>query len=59
MDTDQREFGQERFERLIMDHRQESAGEILAALEHALADFNGSTAPYDDITLLIVKRLVD
>jgi len=59
IDADQREFGQERFERLIMDHRQESAGEILAALEHALADFTDLTAPYDDITLLIVKRLVD
>jgi len=59
MDADQRAFGQERFESLIMDHRQESAGEILAALEHALADFTDLTAPYDDITLLIVKRLVD
>ena len=59
IDADQREFGQERFERLILDHRQESAGEILAALEHALAHFTGLTAPYDDITLLIVKRLVD
>ncbi len=56
MDADQGEFGQERFERLVMDHRQESAGEILTALEQALADYTGLTAPYDDITLLIVKR---
>lgn len=57
MDADQNEFGQERFERLIMDHRQEPAGEVLAALVHALADYTGLTAPFDDITLLIIKRL--
>lgn len=56
---DQQLFSQERFEGVVMDLRKASAGEILSAVERAVADFTGATAPYDDITLLVVKRMGD
>jgi hypothetical protein len=42
---------------VLLDHCQESAEEILAALERASSDFAGSTAPFDDITMLIAKSM--
>jgi sigma-B regulation protein RsbU (phosphoserine phosphatase) len=57
INEDQQLFSQERFEGVIMEQRKASAGEILTAIERAVADFTGATAPYDDITLLIAKRL--
>ncbi|HEY42721.1 MAG TPA: SpoIIE family protein phosphatase [Anaerolineae bacterium] len=49
------EFGMERVRRVLLDHCQESAEEILVALERSSSDFTGSTAPFDDITVLIAK----
>jgi sigma-B regulation protein RsbU (phosphoserine phosphatase) len=49
------EFGMERVRRVLFDHCQQSAEEILAALEQASIDFTGATAPFDDITILIAK----
>ena len=51
------EFGMERVREVLLDHCQESAEEILAALEQASSDFTGSTAPFDDITMLIAKSM--
>ncbi len=50
-------FGQERFESLLAAYRRASAAEILAAITDALDEFTGGTAPYDDITLVVAKRL--
>jgi sigma-B regulation protein RsbU (phosphoserine phosphatase) len=50
-------FGQERFESLLADHRTASAAAILGTIKDAIKDFTGGTAPYDDITLLVAKRL--
>lgn len=51
------EFGEERLRRIIFKEQGGSAGEIVAALEHALWAFIGGRAPEDDITLVLVKRL--
>lgn len=56
IDEAQRQFGVERFESLVWQYRNTSAAEILNAIEATIADFTGETAPYDDITLLVVKR---
>lgn len=50
-------FGQERFEALLTDHRAASAAAILTIIKDAIEDFTGGTAPYDDITILVAKRL--
>jgi sigma-B regulation protein RsbU (phosphoserine phosphatase) len=56
-DADKQRFGQGRFEGLLADHRMASAEEVLTILKETLKDFMGGTAPYDDITLLVAKRL--
>lgn len=55
VDSQGEEFGMERVQKVLLGHRQQSAEEILAALEQASIDFTGSTAPFDDITMLIAK----
>lgn len=50
------EFGNERFERVVLDQRLESAADILAAITQSVDDFTSSTAPFDDITIVVAKR---
>ena len=52
-----REFGMERLERILIDRRAASAIEIMATLEGAIDEFIGSSAQFDDIAILLVKRL--
>lgn len=52
-------FGKERLERVLLETRQGSAAEILAVLKLAIQSFTGSTAQFDDITLLVVRRQPD
>ncbi len=51
------EFGMERVRRVLLDNSRGSADEILAALERTSIDFTGSTAPFDDITIMIAKSM--
>jgi sigma-B regulation protein RsbU (phosphoserine phosphatase) len=55
--ADQESYGMERFQAAIAENRELPAKQILAGIEKSVQDFMGSTAPYDDITLLIAKRL--
>jgi sigma-B regulation protein RsbU (phosphoserine phosphatase) len=55
-DADDQPFGMERLQALLLAHRRESADSIMTALEQALHDFTGHTAPFDDITIVLVKR---
>lgn len=57
LDTRGRAFGMERLERVCIEHRDASAVELLAALESALDIFAESTAPFDDIAIMVVKCL--
>jgi serine phosphatase RsbU (regulator of sigma subunit) len=57
INVEEQEFGQERFQNIIKENRNTSAPEILAAIKDAIEDFIGTIDPYDDITLLIAKRL--
>jgi sigma-B regulation protein RsbU (phosphoserine phosphatase) len=50
-------YGMDRFQAVIQEHKGLSAQDILSEIEKSVQDFIGSTAPYDDITLLIAKRL--
>lgn len=50
-------YGIERLQKTIAETRERSAKQILAELIKSVRDFMGPTAPYDDITLLIAKRV--
>jgi sigma-B regulation protein RsbU (phosphoserine phosphatase) len=55
--ADQVSFGMERFQAAMANHQERTAQQVLAGIEESVQDFIGATAPYDDITLLIAKRL--
>jgi sigma-B regulation protein RsbU (phosphoserine phosphatase) len=50
-------FGIDRFNAILKEHRNTPVNEILAAIEKAIQSFITPTTPYDDVTLLIAKRL--
>jgi sigma-B regulation protein RsbU (phosphoserine phosphatase) len=49
------DFGMERLERVLQDHFLSSAADVLAALEGALDDFTGPTAPFDDMAMMVIR----
>jgi sigma-B regulation protein RsbU (phosphoserine phosphatase) len=49
-------YGQERFRHLLLEHRDAPAADIVAALRAALERFVGGSPPFDDVTLVVVKR---
>jgi sigma-B regulation protein RsbU (phosphoserine phosphatase) len=56
-DAQGQSFGLERLQRLLVVHGSKPANDILVALESAINGFAGSTAQFDDIAILIAKRL--
>ncbi len=56
-DPQRQQFGLERLKDILYQHRLASAPDIIAALERTLGDFAGGSLPFDDITMLLVKRL--
>jgi sigma-B regulation protein RsbU (phosphoserine phosphatase) len=56
-DAHGREFGMERLRRAVVDQCRAPAADIVAALERAVHDFTGSTAPFDDVTIVAIKSL--
>jgi len=57
MDPHRQPFGKERLEEIVWKQCGRSAIDILAALEHAIAEHTGSMAQFDDIAILVVRRL--
>jgi phosphoserine phosphatase RsbU/P len=55
----EQEFGIERIRKIILSRplREKSAAEIIRALDDELKKFIGTTERFDDITLLVLKRL--
>jgi sigma-B regulation protein RsbU (phosphoserine phosphatase) len=56
LDAQEREFGDERLRRVLLELRGASAEAMAAGLEAALSAFAGTAAPSDDITYVILKR---
>jgi sigma-B regulation protein RsbU (phosphoserine phosphatase) len=56
-DIHQHMFGIERLERLLLDQCDQPAAQVMAALEGAIDDFAGATAPFDDIAMMVVRCL--
>jgi sigma-B regulation protein RsbU (phosphoserine phosphatase) len=51
------QFEVERLARLLVDNRSRSAAEIVGAICDALRDFVGSAEPFDDMTMVALKRV--
>ena len=51
------EFGEERLIDLLRTNRADSAAAIQKVVSGSLRAFAGNTPQYDDITLVVVKRL--
>lgn len=55
--ANQETYGMDRFQAAIAKYRGLPAKQILAGIKKSVQDFMGETMPYDDITLLVAKRL--
>ncbi|MCK4316693.1 MAG: PP2C family protein-serine/threonine phosphatase, partial [Anaerolineae bacterium] len=56
-DAHLQDFGMERLRRVILDQQHAPATDVVAALEQAIGDFTSSTAPFDDIAIVVMKCL--
>ena len=50
-------FGIERLQQILQEHYDENAAEIISWVEKAATMFTASATPFDDITLMVVRRL--
>ncbi len=57
IDAQGHEFGVQHLEELIRQNRHASVNEVINRLEEAIIEHSGDITPFDDITLLMVKRL--
>jgi sigma-B regulation protein RsbU (phosphoserine phosphatase) len=53
------EFGEERLASLLREHKAEPAESIAGAIDAAVQAWAGREAQYDDLTLIVIKRLVE
>ncbi len=51
------EFGLERLRRVVVAHRERPAAEIAQAIGDAVAAFTGDVPRFDDLTLVVLRRL--
>jgi sigma-B regulation protein RsbU (phosphoserine phosphatase) len=51
------DFGVKRLQAVVAQNRTAPAAGLLSALERALDEFTGAAAPFDDLTLVIARRL--
>jgi sigma-B regulation protein RsbU (phosphoserine phosphatase) len=56
-DAHWQDFGMERLQRVIVEHRHAPAADVIAALEQAIGDFAGPAAPFDDMAMVVIKCL--
>jgi sigma-B regulation protein RsbU (phosphoserine phosphatase) len=56
LNIDGEEFGVERLEHVIQAQADHTAEEIVAAIETAVDEFVGNEPPFDDFTLVVLKR---
>ncbi len=54
---DQQRFGLDRLKRIVSLNRQRSATELAEAITRTVADFAGENAQFDDLTLVVAKRI--
>jgi sigma-B regulation protein RsbU (phosphoserine phosphatase) len=57
LNIDGEEFGVDRLEQVIQETAARSAEEIVAAIQVAVDEFVGNEPPFDDFTLVVMKRV--
>jgi sigma-B regulation protein RsbU (phosphoserine phosphatase) len=57
IDARERAFGMERLQRTVFDRRHAPTDDILATLERDVQTFCGAGTPFDDIAIVVTKRL--
>jgi sigma-B regulation protein RsbU (phosphoserine phosphatase) len=50
------QFGEGRLEAVLQSHAHASADELVAAIQQAVEAFTGAVAPFDDVTMVAVRR---
>lgn len=53
----EQEFGENRLKKLVQKQTSASPGEIIIDIEKSVNDFIGTTTPFDDITIMVVKKI--
>lgn len=59
LNEQEEEFGVPRLEQVIRENLTRSAAEIVAAIQQAMDAFTGNVLPFDDVTLVILKRVAE
>jgi serine phosphatase RsbU (regulator of sigma subunit) len=54
-DKEGQQFGEQRLQETVHDHKKKSARKVLDSIEHSLHAFSGGASQSDDITLLVLK----
>ena len=54
-DKQGQQFGEQRLQETLNDHKKKSARKVLDTIEHRLHAFIGGASQSDDITLLVMK----
>ncbi len=57
LDAEKNDFGMQRLQEVVFSCCTATPDELVDALQKSLDDFTGGTAPYDDMTILVIKRL--
>jgi serine phosphatase RsbU (regulator of sigma subunit) len=57
VNAENEQFGEERLRRVILKHRHKSPDEIMRALKQSLGEFTGDIPAFDDVTIVIIKRV--
>jgi serine phosphatase RsbU (regulator of sigma subunit)/putative methionine-R-sulfoxide reductase with GAF domain len=56
IDNDEEPFGVARLVEVVDAHREQPAAAVLSAINDALLTFTGDRPPFDDVTLVVIKR---
>ncbi|HJW83050.1 MAG TPA: SpoIIE family protein phosphatase [Anaerolineae bacterium] len=57
VDAQGQRFEEDRLRQVLLDRRRASAAQIVEALRQAIAGFTDVSAPFDDITIVVAKRV--
>lgn len=57
LDANEKPFGMQRLRQVVQGMCKAPAQEILNAVVQAVSDYTGTADPYDDITLVVIKRV--
>lgn len=55
-DAQEQEFGEERLHHIILQEQHTPVAKVIAALEQTLYEFVGASSPFDDITIVAIRR---